>query len=132
MITNLLFIYGTLLNPDNEFAAYLQKNSDLHCKGTFKGKLYDIGEYPGAVEDRNGKSYVHGSILILNNLKALKVIDHYEGFGASEPQPNLFIRKLINAETTIGIVKCWVYLYNLPVDGLHLISSGDYFNYTKK
>ena len=131
MATNFLFIYGTLLNSGNEFAVYLQKNSGLYGKGKFKGRLYDIGEYPGAVEDKNEKSYIHGSIVSLNTQDVLKLLDHYEGFGADEAQPNLFIRKLINAETTGGVIKCWAYLYNLPVDKLQLISSGDYLKYRK-
>jgi gamma-glutamylcyclotransferase (GGCT)/AIG2-like uncharacterized protein YtfP len=132
MAIDLLFIYGTLLNSDNEFAIYLQENSSVYSNGKFKGRLYDIGEYPGAVEDTGGKSHVYGSIVLLKDPYVWKHIDHYEDFGANEPQPNLFTRKLIDVETDSGIVNCWVYLYNLPVDGFHLINSGNYLSYKKK
>ena len=44
-----LFIYGTLLNGDNEFGVYLRKHSRPYAPGYFNGHLYDLGEYPGAV-----------------------------------------------------------------------------------
>lgn len=131
MATQLLFIYGTLLEQDNAFAIYLQQNSTVYAKAKIKGKLYDIGEYPGTVTDTNGEGFVFGSIVLLNDASVLKKIDIYEGYGVKQPKPNLFIRKKVQAETDTGIVKCWIYLYNLPVDGLHQIISGDYLNFIK-
>jgi gamma-glutamylcyclotransferase (GGCT)/AIG2-like uncharacterized protein YtfP len=102
----------------------------LHCKGKFMGRLYNIGEYPGAVLDKSG-SYVHGRIVRLNDPAVLNNLDIYEGYGPKQPKPNLFIRKLILAETDNGPFKCWGYLYNLPLTGLHQITSGDYLMYQK-
>jgi len=130
MSNQYLFIYGTLLQSGNEFALYLQKNSTVHSKGKFKGRLYDIGEYPGAVLDKSG-SYVYGNIVLLNDPVVLNNLDIYEGYGSKQPKPNLFIRKLISAETDNVPLKCWVYLYNLPLMGLHLITSGDYLSHQK-
>jgi len=45
-MSDLLFIYGTLLKDDNEHAVYLKNNSTFYSAGKLKGKLYDIGEYP--------------------------------------------------------------------------------------
>jgi len=134
MAIQFLFIYGTLLEPGNGFALYLQENSTFYDKGKFKGKLYDIGEYPGAVLNKSGKSYVHGSIVLLNNnhQPILRTIDNYEGYGPKQPKPNLYIRQMIAVETDVGPVKCWVYLYNRPVIGLHQITSGDYLDYKSK
>ena len=42
-----LFVYGSLLDEDNEIAIYLKNNSTFYSAGKVKGKLYDIGEYPG-------------------------------------------------------------------------------------
>ena len=128
MSNQYLFIYGTLLQSGNEFALYLQKNSTSHCKGKFKGRLYDIGEYPGAVLDNSG-SYVYGNIVRLNDPAVLNNLDIYEGYGSKRPKLNLFIRKLISAETDNGPLKCWVYLYNLPLTGINQITSGDYLGY---
>jgi gamma-glutamylcyclotransferase (GGCT)/AIG2-like uncharacterized protein YtfP len=122
-----LFVYGTLLNADNEFGAYLKKHSTYVNDGSFNGLLYNLGEYPGALYQPDIDSRVYGSVVLLNdNPTILNTIDVYEGYGENEPQPNLFVRQLIPVKTTQGIANCWVYLYNQPIDGYRLISSGRY------
>ncbi len=129
---NKLFIYGSLLEADNEFGRYLQKYSTIYKPGKFNGKLYDIGEYPGAVHLPNTDYKVYGVIVQLHNIEeTLKVIDDYEGFGDEQLQPNLFIRKLLTIQTQDRNVKCWVYLYNHPTAKLKQILSGDYLSYKK-
>jgi len=128
--SNYLFVYGTLLDADNEFAAYLNNNCSFYAKGKFKGWLYDIGEYPGAIADNNITSYVYGSVVLIHNpITVLKQLDDYEGFGDNQEQTNLFVRELMQIETAESFINCWVYLYNLPVDTLVLIESGDYLKY---
>ncbi|HEX8378883.1 MAG TPA: gamma-glutamylcyclotransferase family protein [Pedobacter sp.] len=125
-----LFIYGTLLQSENPFGKYLKENSQFVQFGKLKGRLYNIGEYPGARSDADAKSFVLGSILALNNpTETLRLMDEYEGFGIDQPQPNEYIRELIDVETETGLMKCWVYLYNLPVEKLHEIVGGDYLDY---
>jgi gamma-glutamylcyclotransferase (GGCT)/AIG2-like uncharacterized protein YtfP len=124
-----LFVYGTLLDKQNEFGAYLNAKCSFYAEGRFKGRLYDIGEYPGAVSDANGSYYVYGKVFLINDPdNVLKQLDHYEGFGADQAQPNLFIREFIVIETDNEPVECWVYLYNLPIEGLRLIKSGKYLS----
>jgi gamma-glutamylcyclotransferase (GGCT)/AIG2-like uncharacterized protein YtfP len=128
---NKLFIYGSLLETGNEFGRYLKQHATYYKPGKFKGKLYDIGEYPGAIYQPDG-DFVHGSIVTLNNIaEALKILDDYEGYGDDQLQPNLFIRKLITITTDAKPVKCWVYLYNHPVSQHKQIYSGDYLAYKK-
>lgn len=122
-----LFVYGTLLIENNECAVYLKSNSKLYSTGKIKGKLYDIGEYPGAVLSDESDDYVYGSILQIDEPeKVLSIIDDYEGVGTDQVQPNEFIRVSIEAETETKPVICWVYLYNLPITSLTLIESGKY------
>ena len=124
---DLLFIYGTLLNDDNEFAIYLKNNSSFYAEGRINGRLYDLGEYPGAVLSPNCGEYIYGSIVKLYNPeKVLPVIDDYEGYGDEQLQPNLFVRVLTEVITEQGSVDCWVYAYNLPVDVFSQIGSGRY------
>jgi len=86
-----------------------------------------MGEYPGAVIDSKGNNYVHGKIYRLNNTKQVfRQLDHYEGFGPDEAQPNLFVRQLVSVEAAETTLECWIYLYNLPVDGFRLVESGIY------
>jgi gamma-glutamylcyclotransferase (GGCT)/AIG2-like uncharacterized protein YtfP len=123
-----LFVYGSLLNDDNEFAVYLKQNCTFYNKGKFEGKLYNIGLYPGAIAYTGYGQYVYGSIFLVDNPKiTFAVLDEYEGFGADEPYPNEFIRQLIKIEIENGKkIDCWVYLYNLPVEEFPLIASGNY------
>jgi gamma-glutamylcyclotransferase (GGCT)/AIG2-like uncharacterized protein YtfP len=125
-----LFVYGSLLDQKNEFAAYLNANGSFYSEGKFKGELYDTGEYPGALFLPDSYSYVHGKVFRIDKAKAvLKQLDDYEGFGEDQPRPNEFIRTIAAVETGMELINCEVYLYNLPVDGLKLIASGDYLLY---
>ena len=129
---NKLFIYGSLLETDNEFGRYLKKHATIYKPGKFKGKLYDVGDYPGALHLPDTDYKVHGMIIKLDDVEeTLKYIDDYEGFGEDQLQPNLFIRKLLTVQTADGNVKCWVYLYNHPTTHLKQILSGDYLSYKR-
>ena len=127
---NHLFVYGTLLQSGNQFGLYLKNNSTVICPGQFPGKLFNIGGYPGAIYEPEARSAVFGSVLLLNNAaEALRIMDDYEGTGDSYPQPNEFIRKVIDINTDSVPIKCWVYLYNLPVYELPEIKKGDYIDF---
>jgi len=127
--TTCLFVYGTLLLPENKFGAYLIANGQFSGKGKFKGILYDLGTYPGVIATED-EAWVQGSIYELNDISAtLKVLDDYEGFGPGYEEPNLFVRKLDCVYTDEGVINCWVYLYNLPVSENKRITSGDYLGY---
>jgi gamma-glutamylcyclotransferase (GGCT)/AIG2-like uncharacterized protein YtfP len=122
-----LFVYGTLLDSSNNYAAYLQQHCTLLQQGKFKGRLYDMGEYPGAIADAHCEQYVYGSIYLMTEPeKVLTIIDDYEGFGAEQEQPNLFIRIQAAIETNLEPVMCWVYIYNLPIEHFAQIQSGRY------
>ena len=127
-INSYLFVYGTLLDERNKFAAYVQENCNFYKHAKFSGRLYDIGEYPGAILDTEDNGFVYGSIYVMSDpAQTLKILDDYEGFGEDLPQPNEFIRNLLAVETKDERVNCWVYLYNLPVNGFRQIISGDYW-----
>ncbi|MGY3212737.1 gamma-glutamylcyclotransferase family protein [Mucilaginibacter sp. HD30] len=131
MNNDLLLVYGSLLDDNNEFANYLRHNANRIGPAVFKGRLYDCGEYPGAVADNNGYN-IKGSIYQLRDTtSALIMLDDYEGFGPEQEQPNLFIRKSITVTTGVKMVTCWIYLYNLPVESLREITSGDYLAYIR-
>jgi gamma-glutamylcyclotransferase (GGCT)/AIG2-like uncharacterized protein YtfP len=125
-----VFVYGTLLDDKNEFAVYLNNHCSFYAEGKFKGLLYDIGEYPGAILKYHGNNFVSGSIFKLNDPEEiLKTLDNYEGFGENQPQPNEFIRELVAIKTDDKEMDCWVYLYNLPVINFTHIISGNYLVY---
>ncbi|HEY9196339.1 MAG TPA: gamma-glutamylcyclotransferase family protein, partial [Mucilaginibacter sp.] len=88
-----IFVYGTLLLSGNEFADYLGRHCTLVTHGKFKGRLYNVGEYPAAVFDKNEKGYVLGNVYIMDDATSvLQVIDEYEGIARYEPGPYEYIR----------------------------------------
>nr|WP_294946483.1 gamma-glutamylcyclotransferase family protein [uncultured Mucilaginibacter sp.] len=123
-----LFVYGTLLQSNSQFAKYLRQHSRFYSAGKIRGFLYDVGEYPAFVAD-NKAGYVFGSLYSIENLEMLFQIDAYEGVGPDEEQPNLYTRVILPVETEIKQVDAWVYVYNLPVLGLPRIEAGDYLKY---
>jgi gamma-glutamylcyclotransferase (GGCT)/AIG2-like uncharacterized protein YtfP len=125
-----LFVYGTLLISGNQYAAYLQKHCKRMGEGKIKGKLYDIGEYPGAIINTNDRQYIHGSIYLMDDATSvLQIIDEYEGLGPGEPQPHEYVRSIVDIETANGIVACWMYLYNWPINKFPKVSDGRYLEY---
>jgi len=131
MLNNYLFIYGTLLEAQNAFAIYLNENSVFYSKAKFKGRLYDMGDYPGAIDDADGYD-IYGSIVELHDPEeVLKHIDPYEGYGEGQRKPYLFIRKIITAETENGPLDCWVYIYHRSVEGAKQITGGNFLAYKK-
>ena len=131
MSTHLLFVYGTLLQPGNEFAGYMSEQCSFVSTGKIKGKLYDTGEYPGLIINQT-VGYVFGLIYEINSDLIFKAIDAYEGVGPEEEQPNLYLRQLHLVKTDNGFVNAWVYVYNLAVKGFTLIESGDYLQYIRQ
>ncbi len=127
-MNDLIFVYGTLLDAENKYGLYLRDNSGFYSPAKVRGKLFDIGQYPGVVLYPDGDDEVHGVLMQMDDPETiLNVIDIYEGFGSDQPQPNEFIRILADAETDHGPVTCWVYIYNHPLANISQIASGKYF-----
>lgn len=125
-----LFVYGTLLQAGNEYARYLTSHCKLMGPAKFKGTLYDIGQYPGAIANAFVDTYVHGSIFLMDDATSvLQVLDDYEGIGPNGPHPHEYIRQLFDVETDAGQLNCWVYFYALPVNQYKQIVSGNYNQY---
>ena len=123
-----LFVYGTLMeNVDSQITRFLKQNSLFVGKGSFQGKLFDLGHYPGAVFLPNAKNKVFGHIFeLFNTQKTLKVLDEYEAVGEQFGQFNEYVRKLVPIDFNEKQISCWAYLYNLPTENLKEILSGNY------
>lgn len=133
MTNDLLFVYGTLLVADNEFASYLTRNSTFCCRGKIKGKLYDAGHYPALVIDSKDNYDVWGTVYRLKNpQEVLKQLDFYEGYGEGEERPYLYIREALAVKTDKGTLICWGYLYNRSIAGFREITAGNYMEYLQQ
>lgn len=126
-MSDYLFAYGTL-RPDHspdEIASALTKLRPVG-EGFVRGKLYDLGDYPGAVLDPSSKRKIPGMVFRLpEDETVLRKIDEYEEFNPNAPDKSLFIRRLHPVRLTAGkTIRCWIYVYNqkprnapLPADG---------------
>jgi len=125
--TNLLFVYGTLMKGlQDDWKEEVEVHFVGH--GQIYGKLYDLGEYPGAVACTDPRCQIEGEVYRLDDPDhATRILDQYEEYLPSRPSKSLFIRKKLLVTMKDGTKKlAWVYLYNRPVDKADFIPGGNY------
>jgi gamma-glutamylcyclotransferase (GGCT)/AIG2-like uncharacterized protein YtfP len=124
-----LFVYGTLLSKQAspEIAGLIRQLGRIG-PATTKGRLYDLGEYPGAIVDPSSRTLVYGEVYRLPpGEDLLTKLDLYEEYDPLAPQDSLFVRTRCFAKTFDGrTLECWIYTYNGNVKTAPLISSGNY------
>lgn len=123
-----LFTYGTLSNgkapaPVSRVMNRLRPVGE----GSIRARLYDLGEYPGAIPSRSNADRVRGRIFELpRDPETLKDLDNYEEFKPGDPT-SLFVRRKLAVRTEDGRrLRCWAYLYNGHPASNRIIRSGDY------
>lgn len=130
-----IFVYGTLHdNPGNRYSRFLEQNAKYIGVATRKGKLFNIGRYPGAVESLNPDDMIKGYLYSTDNMETLlSKLDEYEGYEKSYPAHSLFIRKkVLVADKKNKKHWAWMYLYNKDVSKKKEIDEGDFFTYRLK
>ena len=126
-MTDFLFAYGTL-QPDHvpaEIASAIGKLEPVG-KGSVRGVLYDLGEYPGAVLKTSSRKRIFGTVFRLSGgPEVLRELDEYEGFDPKDPQASLFVRTLHPVTLAEGgTVPCWVYEYNKEPGRARVLTTG--------
>lgn len=128
-MTEYLFLYGTL-KPKEAASDVAETVKTLRRVGpaTIPGRLYDFGDYPGAVIEQSAKTSIKGELFELpNDDSALKALDEYEEFDRTDKKNSLFVRARALADLTDGRrLTSWVYVYNRNPGSARLIVSGDY------
>jgi gamma-glutamylcyclotransferase (GGCT)/AIG2-like uncharacterized protein YtfP len=128
-MTEYLFLYGTLLSGklSNEAAAIVRQLRPV-APARVAGRLYDLGEYPGAVVDRSARTSIKGVLFELpNDDSVLRTLDDYEEFDRVNKKNSLFVRIRAVAKLADGTrVSSWIYVYNRDPGSAHLIAGGDY------
>lgn len=121
-----LFVYGTLMKAGGHaMAAHLTRHGRCAGPATFRGRLYRVAAYPGALASAQAADVVHGELHELTHSDALfALLDAYEGCSADDPQPHEYIRVQCSVSAGAKPLNAWVYLYNRPVTGLARIASG--------
>ena len=129
MMTWRLFVYGTLReNSRNDAFHLLARDATFVGRARMKGRLYDLGEYPGLVASSGADAWVRGELYSLEKPEeALSRLDCYEGCGPDAAKPHDFKRVELDAELETGeTIRAWVYVYEGSIEGKHEITSGDY------
>jgi gamma-glutamylcyclotransferase (GGCT)/AIG2-like uncharacterized protein YtfP len=126
-MTDFLFVYGTLVREaGHEIHEHLARDAEYLGEAYFRGRLYNVAHYPGAVASTAPADKVFGELYRLNKPDELLLhLDAYEGCGPNDPQPTLYVRQVGTVQVeSAEPVEAWIYLYNGPVTGLRRIPSG--------
>src|SRR5262245_3798225 len=128
-----LFVYGSLRSGlHNDVFTFISSYFVLEGMASVQGKLYDLGEYPGAIPDE-GDHPIAGEIYRIEDVAdfdwAMEQIDDYEGYVVSDGKASLFRRELANVLFRDTTIVAWMYWYNQPITNQTQILSGDYVAY---
>lgn len=117
-----LFVYG-LLRSDvgGPMQPALAAAARLVGRASWRGRLYRVAEFPGAVPCA-AEEFVVGELYELGDEAAALL----EQLDAYEQVPGDYLR----VRSTVACVgreyAAWVYVWNHPTDGLERIDSGDF------
>ncbi|HYS91168.1 MAG TPA: gamma-glutamylcyclotransferase family protein [Bradyrhizobium sp.] len=127
MISNRLFVYGTLMRGfDHPMAQLLSRSADFIGEARCQGRLYLVKQYPGLVLSGDPADVVFGELYRLRAPgELLREFDMYEACGEGFAEPTEYVRQMLPV-TSEGrsVDEAWTYLYNWPVAHLPRIASG--------
>lgn len=130
-MSDFLFVYGTL-RRGQPLARYLDPvKARFVGEGNIVGRLFDLGDYPGATPDPKRFSRVKGEVYeLLEPAETLPVLDDVEGFDARRPERSLFERRSVTVRLEAGAdLTAWVYFYKKPLMQALEIPDGDFIRY---
>lgn len=124
-----LFLYGTLLPGEapREIASIVKRFRRLGSAHV-RGRLYDFGDFPGAVLDPSSRTMIHGELVALpSDERVLETLDRYEEFDPLDPKKSLFVRKKAKVRMANGSSReGWIYVYNRHPGKAKRVRGGDY------
>ena len=127
MSVSFLVTYGTLMRTYGNLDAFgLEKSLTFLSRCQFKGELYDLGSFPGAVP---GSDVVYGELFRLTSPNVWDVLDDYEGYVPNQEEASLFVRRKVSLQQPADRL-AWVYWYNGDPSGHPRVPSGDWAAYT--
>jgi gamma-glutamylcyclotransferase (GGCT)/AIG2-like uncharacterized protein YtfP len=127
----LLFVYGSLLSGTGQRPVdrVLGERAEDRGPGFIRARLYDLGEYPGAVPSAEPGDRVLGRLFRLRvPAPALARLDRYERYDARCEPASEFLRREVEVRLS-GYgppVAAWVYYYNKPVSHRRRVRPGDW------
>ena len=128
-----IFVYGSLRSGfHNTFYNYISRYFVFDGLGSVQAKLFDLGEYPGAIPCTEDY-FITGELYHISQHEqfewVMKQLDDYEGVFVSTGEVPLFRREAVHVLFQNTTVSAWMYWYNRPVTNQPRIESGDYIAY---
>ncbi|MET0465791.1 MAG: gamma-glutamylcyclotransferase family protein [Chitinophagaceae bacterium] len=128
-----LFVYGSLRSHFRSAAyEYIARYFDLAGDATVQGKIFDMGEYPGAIPG-DDDSVIVGELYQIKNERefawAICQLDDYEGVHVEAHESPLYRREIVQVSSGSSSIPAWIYWFNGDVTGKPLVASGDMVNY---
>ena len=122
---SLLFVYGTLIpGLEPRGMSHIVRQFTMLGPATIRGRLYDLGPYPGVVID-GSPLVIRGQLVELPSQQLLDELDRYEGCPLPDSSEGLFRRVRTAAICESGeAAECWLYVYNRELNGAKLVESG--------
>jgi gamma-glutamylcyclotransferase (GGCT)/AIG2-like uncharacterized protein YtfP len=132
--SNMLFVYGTLRRGFALHGALQRSGAKLEGKGRIRARLFDLGDYPGAVPAIKSTDFVEGELYQLDSpSKQLSVLDGIEEFDPKRAKTSLFRRRLVSVRLASGRkTKAWAYFLNRRPRHARLVPHGDYAAASKR
>lgn len=126
-----LFVYGTLRRGQPLHRYLTTDKTRLAGEGKIPGRLFDLGEYPGAIPDTKRFSTIRGEVHeLFAPDETLEVLDDVEGYDRKRPERSLFERRTARAALDDGrVLTVWVYFYRRPLRQASEIPDGDFARY---
>ena len=129
MINNII---NHLIGHCNKAIDGIVKYFSFVSEGKVKGKLYDLGNFSGAVPTTEEK-FITGELYQAKNENefyfAIGQLDDYEGIGSEEDEIELFYRATTEVIVDGKSYIAWIYWYKGDITGKPCIESGDLIQY---
>ena len=124
----LVFVYGTLRRGQALHGELLKTGAEYLDAGKIHGRLYDLGDYPGAVPSHTENEEILGELYRLDEpSQQLCSLDAIEEYDPERPDRSLFVRRPAEVWMMNGKrVRAWVYFLPDEPEGARAIVGGDY------
>ncbi len=126
-----LFVYGTLMSwAKGALGLNERKRLSREARSlgpaTLRGRLYELGQYPGLIISNVDEDVVHGEVFeLFRPAVTLQWLDHYEGVRCERGELDDYRRETV--EVTLAdsaVVKVSVYVYRRSLRRARYLPSG--------
>jgi pyruvate carboxylase len=132
--TDKIFVYGTLRQGYSLHRHLRQVGAKYAGAGQIRGRLFDLGEYPGVLPSTRPSDSVRGELYDLESPRdQLSALDALEEYDPRRPRNSLFRRRIAEVRLDDGQkCKAWVYFFNRKPRSAQLIPQGDYSAFRRR